>query len=579
MKRITQLNWLHLVLLFVMIPFNSLHAELRSEETNSEEAFMVGRISHLEGRVLRYVPEEDDWVAAVKDAPFGMDDILHSDEHGKAEFIMPNNTWIRIHGDTQIQSIVLKEDITGIDVASGIARFYNKGSNAAIKATTPFGYVTAPTGTCFDLYVGDNSVEVISLKGKVEFVRFPEEKKFEVIAGSSSIVADSRQITAGEGYGTPDWENWNSVRDNIWQKRVERKGESAKYLPPGLNHEAWVLDQYGTWARVYYEGSYRYFWRPVHVGTGWAPFTVGRWTLWYGDRCWIPSERFGYVTHHYGNWVLVKGIWHWAPPVVRARIRLGPPFFNIGFAWYPGRVAWINSGVHIGWVPLAPFEPYYSHRRWGRRSVVVKKVNTMNINIGINRYRYFKRAVIIHRDNLHRVNNYKRVRVRNKNNPIGITKYRAGLVVGNSRLSKYTKNEPPRRKQRDINNKNIGRPKGRLIKSLPASGGIKKKYNSKNVNPARKPRRIVTKRIRHNKLEAKMSSAVSAKTVSKITKKDRHDNLVKEARIVKLKDKIRLVPPGQVSRPVSEVKFRKRKLRRAEIRQAHPKVRAVGRTR
>jgi Family of unknown function (DUF6600)/FecR protein len=588
MKRIKQLNWLHLVLLFVMIPFNSLYAEQQSEKPDSEEAFMVGRISHLEGRVLRYVPEKDDWVAAVKDAPFGMDDALRSDEHGKAEFIMPNNTWMRINGDTQIQIITLKEDITGIDLASGIARFYNKGSNAIIKATTPFGYVTAPAGTCFDLYVGDESVEVISLKGTVEFVRSPDEKKFEVIAGSSSVVADIQQTTAGQGYGTPDWENWNSVRDNIWQKRLERKGQSAKYLPPALNHDAWVLDEYGTWARVYHEGVYRHFWRPVHVGIGWAPFTVGRWTSWYGDRCWIPAERFGYVTHHYGNWVLVKGIWYWAPPVVRASIRLGPPFFNIGFAWYPGRVAWIHSGVHIGWVPLAPFEPYYSHRRWGRRSVVVKKVNTMNINIGINRYRYFNRAVIIHRDDLHRVNNYKRVRIRPTNNATSITKYRAAPVVDNRIIRNSTKNELPRRKtvrrdhvlsQRNIKNKNIGRPKGRVIKPLPASAGIKKTYDFKNVNPARKPHRIVTEKIHHNKLEAKMSSVVSAKTVRKIKNEIGRGNLVKRAMTGKLKVKSRPVPAGQVKRPASEVKFRERELRRAKIRPEQRKARAAGRTR
>lgn len=490
MKRISKLNSFYLILLFVIIPFNSLQAQQRPEEPGSEETIMVGRISHLEGRVLRYVPEKDDWVAAVQDAPFGMDDALHSGEHGRGEFILPNNTWIRIDGDTQIQVIVLKEDITGIDIASGIARFYNKGSNAVIKATTPFGYVTAPTETCFDLYVGDDSVEVISQKGKIEFVHYPDEKKFEVFAGSASIVADSRQTTAGEGYGTPDWENWNGIRDNIWEKRLERKGESAEHLPPALNHDAWVLDEYGRWVRVYYEGAYRYFWRPVHVGIDWSPFSVGRWTSWYGDPCWIPAERFGYVTHHYGNWVLVKGIWYWTPPVVRADINLGPPFFNIG----------------------------------------------------INRYRYFKRAVIINRENLHRVNNYKRIRTTNNVNVI--TKYRAAPAINNRIIGNYTK--------------------------------IRKKYDFKNVNPTRKPHRIVTKKIHQNKLETKMNSAVRAKTVSKTPKKIRHRNLAEGAKIKKLKVKSRLVPTDQANRPVSKVNFRERDLRRAESGRLHQKVRAAG---
>jgi len=271
-----------------------------------------------------------------------------------------------------------------------------------------------------------------------------------------------------------------------------RKGESAKYLPPALNHEAWVLDDYGTWARVYYEGAYRYFWRPVHVGIGWAPFTVGRWTLWYGDHCWIPAERFGYVTHHYENWVSVKGIWHWAPPVVRARISSGPPFFNIGFAWYPGRVAWIHSGVHIGWVPLAPFEPYYSHHRWGRRSVVVKNVKTMNINMGINKYRYLNRAVIIQRDNLYRANNYKRIRIRTANNVTIMAKQSAAPVVANRIMSNYTKNKLSRPKtrrpaqvlsQRNIQKKILNAPRGGELNPFPPLAGFKKKVLSSMLNP------------------------------------------------------------------------------------------------
>ncbi len=53
-------------------------------------------------------------------------------------------------------------------------------------------------------------------------------------------------------------------------------------------------------------------------------------------------------------------------------------------------------------------------------------------------------------------------------------------------------NELPRRKQRGIKNKNIERPKGRGIKPLSASGGIKRyeilnwEYVRKKINPARK---------------------------------------------------------------------------------------------
>src|SRR5208283_2222946 len=116
------------------------------------------------------VYDEQDWVATVKDAPFGVEDALYSSDTGKAEFMLPGGVWVRTGSDTQIQLIVLRDDLTEIDVGSGTARFYNKSQKAPIKATTPFGYVFARPGTAFDLYVGDASAEVISLEGTVDFV-------------------------------------------------------------------------------------------------------------------------------------------------------------------------------------------------------------------------------------------------------------------------------------------------------------------------------------------------------------------------------------------------------------------------
>jgi hypothetical protein len=123
----------------MVFPITSPQAKPLSDDIDEEGTVLVGRISHVEGQLLRYVPDENEWVATVKDAPFYTDDLLHSDEKAKAEFIMPNNTWVRIDGDTQIQLNVLKDDVTEIDVASGLVRFHNKGSYAIIRAITPFG--------------------------------------------------------------------------------------------------------------------------------------------------------------------------------------------------------------------------------------------------------------------------------------------------------------------------------------------------------------------------------------------------------------------------------------------------------
>jgi len=138
MKKIGRVIFFQFVLSLMMIPVTSAEASMGSENSE-EEPILVGRISHVEGQLMRYVTEEKDWVVTVKDAPFGVNDALYSGKHGRAEFMMPNNTRIRIDADTQIHLLTLKEDLTEIDVASGVARFYNRSSDGVIKATTPFG--------------------------------------------------------------------------------------------------------------------------------------------------------------------------------------------------------------------------------------------------------------------------------------------------------------------------------------------------------------------------------------------------------------------------------------------------------
>ena len=260
-------------------------AAFAQAQGNEPENVVVGRIAHVEGQLLRYVPDDQDWVATVKNAPFGLDDALYSDDNSRAEFIMPNGTWVRIEAGTQMQLLTLDEDVTEVDVASGVARFYNKSPDTVIKATTPFGYILAAGGTGFDLYVGDESMEVIALQGNVDFVHVAGDTKYEVSADGASILADSQQVSSGEGTVDADWDAWNGDRDSLWSKRVQVRGDSVEQLPEQLRDDAYTLEEAGKWEEVEYEGARRRLWRPVRVEAGWAPFTAGRWTEWGGDNC------------------------------------------------------------------------------------------------------------------------------------------------------------------------------------------------------------------------------------------------------------------------------------------------------
>ena len=490
-------------------------------------AMVVGRIFHIEGDLLRYVPAEEDWVAVVRDAPFGTEDTLFSGSRGMAELIVPNGAWIRIGNSTQIQVIALDTDLVEMDVASGMARFYNKSSDTTIKVTSPFGYVLGDPGTVFDFYVGDDSVEVVAVRGKVSFVHSATEGRYDVESGSPSILADRQQVSSGEGTVDPDWNRWNTDRENFWAAKARVKGRSVEYLPPGLRDDAYALDENGSWESVPYEGTSRWFWRP-RVVVGWSPFTVGRWTDWYGDQTWIPAEPFGYVTHHYGNWVYLRNYWYWAPPVVS--VRFGLPLLDIGFFWYPGRVSWIHTGTYVGWVPLAPRETYYSHRHWGGpHDVVVTNVNTAQININLRNYAYVNRAIVVPQNDFYRVNNYRDVRVRNIDRTTIVNNYRAAPVVSNTVINHYTTN--------------------------------KQRYNYTNAGVNEKPHNTVINRIQRNEKIIQGGRKENAAVVQERIKSIPEGRVNREARIEAPKVTNLIVPAREVNRPKSEIKLQQREIK------------------
>jgi hypothetical protein len=490
-------------------------------------AIVVGRIFHIEGDLLRYVPAEKDWVAMVKDSPFGTEDTLYSGNQGKAELIIPNGTWIRIGNNTQIQFITFDPDLSEIDIASGVARFYNKSSDTIIKATSPFGYVLAYPETVFDFYVGENSVEVVPVKGKVSFVHSATNAKYEVSAGSPSILADQRQVSSDEGIVDPDWDRWNKTRENFWLGKARLKGNSVEYLPPSLQEESYALDENGRWEMVPYEGATHWFWRPTTVYVGWAPFTVGRWTDWYGDQCWIPAEPFGYITHHYGNWVFIGQYWYWAPPVVR--VRIGLPLLNVGFFWYPGRVSWIHTGIQVGWIPLAPRETYYCRRNWGGPQViVVTNAILPRININLRSYAYLNHAVVVNQNNLYRVNNYKNVLVSNIKRDTILNDYRAAPVVNNTVINNYST--------------------------------IKQRFSYGNMRVEEKPHHTVIQHIQQNQNMIREGRPEKAFGIQERVKNLPEGKVDREARIEAPAVRNYLVPPGEVNRPRSELKLQKKEI-------------------
>ncbi|MCE5334411.1 MAG: hypothetical protein LLG06_07445 [Desulfobacteraceae bacterium] len=362
------------------------------------EVPVVGRISHVEGQVLCNSLHSQDWMPIWKDTPFGMKDAIYSDAAGHAEFIIPNGISFRIGANTHIQAVALKRDASEVDIGCGIARFYNKNLGGAIKATTPFGYVLAESEAVFDVYVGDQSVEVIVLDGSADIVQPARNARYTIPPGQS-IIANRNQLVSGDGTVDAAWDDWNGARD-IPSSRTGR----SKHLPRDIGDCAADLEENGKWERVYYDGGYREMWRPTSVPATWRPFTRGCWTDWNGEKVWVPDETFGYVTHHYGNWVGVNADWYWEPPTEERSAGNDYP----GCAWNPGRVAWVSGESEVGWIPLAPTEAYYAHNYWGPMTVVLEDSMPLP-DVAAGGWAFHRSAVIVPRERFYSARNYQTV--------------------------------------------------------------------------------------------------------------------------------------------------------------------------
>jgi hypothetical protein len=134
------------------------------------------------------------------------------------------------------------------------------------------------------------------------------------------------------------------------------------------------LDRYGTWET---NPEYGPVWTPTTVVAGWAPYRYGHWVMvqpW--GWTWVDHAPWGFAPFHYGRWVFIGSRWCWTPGY-----RVARPVYS------PALVAWVGGSgpytrgpwPYLGWVPLAPREPYYPH--YSNRGSYWRAVNAAQLNL------------------------------------------------------------------------------------------------------------------------------------------------------------------------------------------------------
>ncbi len=373
----------------------------------------VARISVVNGEVSVRRGDSGDWVTAAINAPMMVGDRISAGPRSRAEVQFDPANLIRIGANAEVRLAQLDYGRYNIQVAHGTVMFrVLRESPAQVEVDTPTISIRPAHAGSYRIYVQDDGETELTVRaGDVE-VYTPR--------GSQTVQAGQTMLVRGDpndpefrivpAIANDEWDRWNAQRD----RELERS-RSYRNVPQGV-YGTEDLDNYGRWVDV---PEYGQVWAPT-VAPDWAPYHYGSWAWqdWYGWT-WISYDPWGWAPYHWGRWFYSNPYgWCW-----------WPGGFGMHY-WSPGLVAFFGFGGggagfgfgfgSVGWVPLAPFEPF--HPWWGR-----------GFYGGYGNASYFNRNVNI--TNVSITNIYRNARVANGVAAVSAADFQQGRFSNISRMS------------------------------------------------------------------------------------------------------------------------------------------------
>jgi hypothetical protein len=330
------------------------------------------------------------WTAAQLNYPVTTGDTLYTQPDAEAA-IAVDWSQITLSGGTEFAVTSLGNRTVQATEAQGEVyldlRYLPKGNQFII--TTPRGTVTIGRGGRYDIIAGDQNTPT----------------RITVMAGFASVNGQNVAVSVGPGEAAvlngdnPVTVSLGGAQSDRFMARLRRAAVQAppSYVPQSVSQMTggYELSQYGRWSR---ESNYGAVWYP-RVAPSWVPYRSGHWSYvepW--GWTWVASEPWGFAPFHYGRWVDIGGRWGWAPSPVQSEgysyattyswpVHDQPysePVYYQQPVYAPALVSFFAIGAgaaitagSIGWVPLAPDEPYYPPYRCPRR--YIRQINVSNV--------------------------------------------------------------------------------------------------------------------------------------------------------------------------------------------------------
>jgi hypothetical protein len=319
----------------------------------------VARISLIDGSVAVQRGDSAAPVDAAVNAPVLAADYVTTGDGSQAEVQFDGMSMLRLGDNVQMRFTRIDPGNRQFQLAQGTIELrLLRGTDGDNDIDTPSVSIHPLDSGSYRVTVDPDGRTLITVRsGRAEVV-MPQGN--QVVTEGSALMAQgpasSPSVQTVEAVAMDDFDNFNRDRDAQETPALA----DNQYVSPAVQGVA-DLDAGGTWQP---DNSYGEVWVPSNVGADWAPYRDGRW-VWEGyyGWTWVGSEAWGWAPYHYGRWYHSPAYgWAWYPGP-RAAVAV----------WQPALVAFVGFGGgggvslgfgNIGWVPLAPFEPF--HPWWGR---------------------------------------------------------------------------------------------------------------------------------------------------------------------------------------------------------------------
>jgi hypothetical protein len=353
------------LLVSVFVPLAA-RADANAPAAASTAGVGVARISYIRGSVAVQRGDSATASTAVINAPVLGADYVTTGEDARAEIEFDGTTAVRLGAGVQMRFVHLDAGERELQLAEGTIelRLLREGGGRS-QIDTPSVSVRPRTAGAYRVAVDADGRTTIAVRSGSADVITPQETR--TVSDGMTLLAQGPAanpvLRYANAIGYDDFDTFNTSRD----QRALRALADANYVAPGVSGVA-DLATYGRWVN---DTSYGHVWVPSYVGSNWAPYRDGRWA-WednYGWT-WIGYEPWGWAPYHYGRWYHHRQYgWCWYPD----------PFVT---AWRPALVGFFTfgSGVglgfgNIGWVPLAPLDPFNPWWGYGNRTTIVNVTN------------------------------------------------------------------------------------------------------------------------------------------------------------------------------------------------------------